>query len=81
MTGSEFIDDANPVRLPPGEAARLDLAVRRLKPVERRALIMSRLQAKSHTEIARELGLTEQDVRLMLVQVLRVLVRPSGASE
>ncbi|WEK45145.1 MAG: sigma-70 region 4 domain-containing protein [Candidatus Andeanibacterium colombiense] len=81
MSSGPFIGEDAPVRLPPGEAARLDMAVRGLKPVERRILILSRLQAKSHAEIARELGMAEDEVRLLLVRVLLALARPGGASE
>jgi DNA-directed RNA polymerase specialized sigma24 family protein len=78
--GSFNVDD--PVaRLPSGEAARLDRAVRGLKPVERKMLILSRLKGLSHSEIAREVGLPEGDVKRVLVNVLLSLARPPEGSK
>lgn len=81
MSSGPFGADETPVRLPPGEAVRLDLAIRRLNPIERRALILSRVHARSHAEIARELDMVEDEVRRLLVRALLTLARPPRAAE
>ncbi len=63
------------MKLEPREAARLDIAIRSLPQIERRILLMSRIQGLSHAEIGSRVGMSEEEVRQLLVRVLLGLAR------
>lgn len=70
----DFIASASETwRLAPDEAARVELAIRALPPVECRILILSRVRGLSHAEIAREVGLRDEEVGRVLLRVLQTL--------